>query len=170
MNLFILSYIIILISSKEPDQRSNAIGKNIKDKKKNYQIIPAEELIVCPEKPSGVVDLSTNPSSIGDYNTIYGCNLTIPKRLYASKSRLILYYCIFKSHGTIDSTEKGGGIYLVLTSNDKIPKEVYQIDHCIFEECKSSTGGAICIKNTQITYNIQITNSIFKHNEASTQG
>lgn len=174
MNLFILGFLITLIGSKELDQALKAIGR---DNKENEQIKLAEEKIeptkkpiIYPEKPSGAVDLSNNPSSIGDYKTIYGCDLIINKRLYASKSRLMLYYCTFKSIGSIESTNKGGAIYLILSSNSNIPKEVYEIEQCTFEECKSPNGGAIYIENTQITYNIQITNSKFKNNEATTQG
>lgn len=164
MNLFNLGFLITLIGSKELDQTSKTIGR---DSKGNYLIKFLEDPIVCPEKPSSAVDLSTNPSSIGDFKTIYGCDLIIAERLYASKSRILLYYCTFKS---FMSPENGGAIYLTLTSNTNIPREVYEIEKCTFEECKSTNGGAIYIHDTQIMYNIQITNSNFENNEATTQG
>lgn len=172
--MFFFVFFILTIRSKELYAKSSQILPKSQELKKEIRDLDklANDEIVCPEKPtSNVVDLSSNPSSIPDYKNIYGCNLIIEKRLFASKSRLILYLCTFKSiDSTNPATTTGGAIYLSLTGNTNIPREVYQIERCTFEECKASSGGGIYVSNTQVDYDIEIIQSIFKNNEASTEG
>ena len=119
----------------------------------------------CPLPPKSYEDLSEGLERFDGIN-IYGCQLSIESRIDAEISLLYLYSCTFHN---IVSDSKGGAIMLTI-NYDGTPEGSIVINNCTFSDCKGLEGGALFIETKESVRFLNVTESVFENNEATSIG